>query len=112
MNIQDAVKKALEVNGVIYRATAINDGCVGIYGAIKPTNTYDTCLLVVFSKGKPKKSCRCWNPTANDLIADDWNVFIIQDDSSREGEEPKKKIKGITIDLPTHGIQQAIKESK
>ncbi len=44
------------------------------YGAIKPTNTYDACILVVMDKGIQTKSCRAWNPTADDLLADDWEV--------------------------------------
>ena len=64
---------AIKNDGMIYRAsTMMGDG--GIYGAVKPTNTYDACLLVVLSGGKAKKSCRNWNPTADDLIANDWEI--------------------------------------
>ena len=73
MNIQEAAKKALESNGTIYRES-VKGGDIKRYGAIKPTNTYDTCLLVILSEGQVEKSCRCWNPTADDLIADDWEV--------------------------------------
>ncbi len=37
------------------------------------------------------------------------DVSTIQVDSSREGEKSKEEIKGITVDLPTRGIQQASK---
>lgn len=74
MNIQEAVKNALEGNMTIYRESAKGE-CEDIYAVIKPTNTYDTCLLVVKTIEGDKKSCRSWNPTADDLIADDWEVL-------------------------------------
>lgn len=74
MNIQEAVKQALEDNKVIYRESAKGE-CADIYAVIKPTNSYDTCLLIVKSGKGDKKSCRHWNPTADDLIADDWKVL-------------------------------------
>ncbi len=73
MNIQEATKKALEDGGLIYR-TSTKLANEARNGGIFPTNTYDTCILVVMDKGVPKKSCRAWNPTADDLVANDWEV--------------------------------------
>jgi hypothetical protein len=41
---------------------------------MKPTNTSD-CVMCVFES----KMVRCWNPQANDLAADDWEVADIND---------------------------------
>lgn len=73
MNIQEAVKAALECDGMIHRES-ITFGGREIHGVIKPTNTYDTCILMVLEEGIVKRSCRCWNPTAEDLIANDWEI--------------------------------------
>lgn len=55
MNIQKAVRMAIKNDGMICRAsTMMGDG--GIYGAVKPTNTYDACLLVVLSGERVKKA--------------------------------------------------------
>lgn len=73
MYIHEAVKKAVKGGGAIYR-TSVKPTGESTYGAIKPTNSYDSCLFVVLSRGIPQRSCRDWAPTANDLMADDWEV--------------------------------------
>lgn len=77
MNIQEAVKKAMEENAVIYRGVALL-GPDDRNAFIRPTNSYDTCLLIVRSEGKIVGRSRCWNPTADDLMADDWNVMQLK----------------------------------
>ena len=74
MFIHEAVKRAVEENKEIYRTSAKHD-CSDVYATIRPTNSYDTCLLVI-NKDNEKKSCRAWNPTANDLAADDWELVM------------------------------------
>jgi hypothetical protein len=74
MGIAEAVKKAIEENGLIARKSAVRPESTR-YAMIKPTNSYETCYLIVSIDGKPEKSCRCWNPTADDLMADDWCVI-------------------------------------
>lgn len=74
MHIHEAVKKALAENGRIIRTSAVETES-DIYSAIRPTNSYDTCLLTVMKNGKPERTCRGWNPTADDLMADDWVVI-------------------------------------
>lgn len=73
MHINEAVRKAMETNSYIFRKS------VGIYTDMKarimPTNSYETCIITVIQKGEPKGGSRCWNPTADDLMADDWEVI-------------------------------------
>lgn len=42
---------------------------------IKPTNSYDACIIVSYCDGKEIVSCRNWNPTGDDLMADDWELW-------------------------------------
>lgn len=73
MYIHEAVREAMKDNALIIRTSA-RETKSDIYGAIRPTNSYDTCLLVVMKGGRIDRVCRSWNPTADDLIADDWTV--------------------------------------
>lgn len=72
MYLRNAVIMAIKEGKEIYRESA-RKGCADTYATIKPTNTYETCILTVHREGK-KKSCRNWNPTADDLLAKDWKV--------------------------------------
>lgn len=67
MNIQDAVKKARETKGCIKRKSLHYSRTL-----IRPTDSYDCCII--FIEGKENQQSRYWNPTADDLIADDWEV--------------------------------------
>ena len=66
MFIHEAVKEALGANGWIIRQG------VEIFKhlAIKPTNTGFNCIV----KARLTKESPCWNPSAEDLMADDWVV--------------------------------------
>lgn len=64
MNIAEAVKKALKTKSCIKRESGTTQT------RIKPTDSYDCCIIYV--SGKKNQQCRYWNPTADDLIADDW----------------------------------------
>ena len=74
MYIHEAVKEALKEDGLIIRSSA-KEPESEIYSAIRPTNSYDACRVHVMREGKVEGACRWWNPTADDLIADDW-TFI------------------------------------
>lgn len=93
MHIDKAVKQALEVGGEIYRKSAKLD-CSDIYATVKPTNSYDTCILIAQDAKGNKRSCRNWNPTAEDLIADDWKVLGNEAKNNREDwiEKQNKRI--------------------
>lgn len=73
MRIHEAVKKALEEDALIIRTSA-KEPESDSYSAIRPTNSYDTCRLIVIREGKIERACRWWNPTADDLMADDWTI--------------------------------------
>ena len=74
MYIHEAVEKAVKENGKIIRSSARRPES-DIYSEITPTNSYDACLITVLHDGKPRKTAGRWNPTADDLMADDWNEF-------------------------------------
>ncbi len=64
MDIKEATEKAMKENGFIRRKSYDFAGML-----IKPTNTYDCCILLLGSE-----QYRCWNPVIEDLLADDWEV--------------------------------------
>lgn len=75
MYIHEAVKRALEIDGVIYRKSEREP--IGVYKRscftmIKPSNGYECCRALVFRDGKMYYTWRHWNPTADDLMAEDW----------------------------------------
>ena len=72
MFIHEAIEKSLKENKEICRESA-RDVHADVFATIRPTNSYEACILVINQKDT-KKSCRNWNPTADDLIADDWIV--------------------------------------
>lgn len=74
MNIQEATKQAAAEGRYMVRELAYSE--IGRVALIKPTNSYDGCLLCM-SDGEPYmigKICRCWEPTLDDLTADDWKI--------------------------------------
>lgn len=73
MHINEAVKKALESKGFIYRETELKKFSKN-YAIVQPTNSYEACILIICKNSKAECGSRCWNPTADDLMADDWTV--------------------------------------
>lgn len=76
MNIGEAVKEALATDTLIYRKSTMWS-CRGRRTGIKPTNSYETCIAVTLKNGEPQDSSKNWNPTADDLMADDWELFKV-----------------------------------
>lgn len=72
MKISEAVNKALEKNGALQRESLRWTGVL-----IIPTNSSECCCILP-TKSKHQQPGRCWNPTADDLMADDWEVVKIQ----------------------------------
>jgi hypothetical protein len=65
MHIHEAVKKAIEQNKKIQRKAYE-------YFSVKPTDSGPLACLI-FSR-RDDKPGRYWNPSANDLMADDWEL--------------------------------------
>lgn len=78
MKIGKAVKEAIAKDGVIRRKSKVN-GFLTIRSVIKPTSSHNTCLLILIDNGKIKRGSAWWNPTADDLMADDWEVLPISE---------------------------------
>ena len=74
MKISEAVEKALEQKKMIYRRNIKHEtGYRSTF--IKPTNSYNACIVISYCEGKETASCRRWNPTGDDLMADDWELW-------------------------------------
>lgn len=71
MNIQEAVHKAAEEDKMIVREKFYQDNGEH-FGAIDPSNSYECCRIMKKMNGKWTQRERCWNPTLEDLIANDW----------------------------------------
>lgn len=73
MYIHEAVAEAMKMNGMISRETTATAG--EVYAVIKPTNSYNACFLLMCRSGEMECGGAMWNPTVEDLIADDWEVL-------------------------------------
>ena len=75
MNICDATKEALSVDGWIRRPW----GDTGRFIFAKPTDTSDCCLVFAAKEQgeRQKPPAKRWQPQAEDLIAKDWEVVIL-----------------------------------
>lgn len=74
MNIYDAMKARTADRPFITRQAWRNDyGPWAVYGVrVLPTNTPDGCLIQ--SRASTKMPIPRWQPTAADLVADDWMI--------------------------------------
>lgn len=67
MNIQEATKKAIEINGYI---TGGMNKSLRNFIFIKPTDGINLCILCT----DKNHSRRGWQPYASDLLSDNWEV--------------------------------------
>lgn len=92
MYIQEAAEKAVRENKMMFRKNGMQ-----IYGkiiiGILPTDSYATCLIAKIKDGKVIDIMSHWNPTSNDLIADDWELV----DRPPQKEWPKDKLNRFEI---------------
>lgn len=73
MNIKEAAKKSVKENKMMFRENSMQiNGKIRI--GILPTDSYATCLIAKIRDGKVVDIMSHWNPTLNDLVADDWEV--------------------------------------
>lgn len=79
MDIKEAVKEAVEIGGFIERKAFGNENAFRKY-KIKSTNTRATCIVYVLDKNDQIVDCyKDWNPTEDDLTAEDWEVSPAND---------------------------------
>lgn len=45
------------------------------YPMLKPSNSYGHCILYILDKKGKLMGAKNWQPSTNDLIADDWEVI-------------------------------------
>lgn len=67
MKIHEAVEKALKEKKPITRTSLSGFGF-----KVFPTDSSDCCYLI--PEDEKQQPARRWNPTANDLLADDWEL--------------------------------------
>lgn len=92
--VNEAAKIAAEENKLMIRKS-VSEVFNGITGAIKPTNSYETCQLYVIYGDGTKKCARCWNPSLDDLTADDWMITYGQKTTQRRLTNYVKPFSGI-----------------
>lgn len=85
MNIYEATKEAMRVDGWIKRPWG-NDGWSIL---VKPTDTGDACLICVANeRGEQRKTpAKRWQPQAEDLIAEDWEIVIGEGDDADDSDD-------------------------
>ncbi len=78
MLISEAVKEALEAGLYITRRGNVIASGRGRVGVLKPIHCRDICEEMSFDcESKKQKYRGYWKPTADDLMADDWEVVSI-----------------------------------
>lgn len=78
MYINEAIEKALEVNGILRRkSVTYSENCR--FAVIKPSLRTECCDLVMCHNGKFEVTRKMWKPTAEDLQANDWEVLKVSD---------------------------------
>lgn len=71
MNIQEAVKKSTETKRAFTRTQIDN------YIALVPTNNPYMLVMVINVNNKSRLPGRGWQPTADDLMSNDWYITDI-----------------------------------
>jgi len=69
LSIQQAVKKAQETKGFMYR------GSSGFELVLQPTDSPDCCRVIGVGLNAGREPKPRWNPRAEDLAARDWVVI-------------------------------------
>lgn len=72
MYIHEAVREAMKINGIIFRKSMRRTESE-IFAVIKPSNSYETCQLIISRYGKAERDVRSSAVGFHDLAADDWN---------------------------------------
>lgn len=77
MHIHEAAEMAASKGKCMTRKSVMEE-TNGKLLNVKPTNTSECCILIDRTKRRPGGSARWWNPTLEDLTADDWIVIDLQ----------------------------------
>ena len=92
MYIHEAARRAEIENKMMFRKEVMQiDGSIRI--GILPTDSYATCLIAKIREGKVTDIACHWNPTLNDLVADDWELA----ERPPQKEWPKDRLKRFGI---------------
>ena len=92
MRIHEAALTAEKENKMMFRKSAMQiNGAIRI--GILPTDSYATCLIAKIRDGKAIDIMNHWNPTLNDLVADDWELA----ERPPQKEWPEDKLKRFKI---------------
>lgn len=102
LKISEAVKKALEEKKPITRASYLEELGFKIF----PTNSND-CCYVATRNGKPDQT-RCWNPTAADLMADDWK--LVNEETTQKERRSEKQMHSVKVRIT--GYKKTLKRIK
>lgn len=107
MNIQKAIKEAMDCDGSFFRkATMCKEDDIRI--VIKPAFSNETCTIVSLMNGIPVRSSKDWNPSIEDLITDDW--IVLNENIMAEKDVIRENSKGVEdIDVHKMTIQEAAK---
>lgn len=102
MKISEAVERALEEKKPITRTDYLGELGFKIF----PTNSSD-CCYIAYRNGKPDQT-RCWNPTATDLMADDWK--LVNEETTQRDRQPEKQMHSVKVRIT--GYKKTLKRIK
>lgn len=102
MKISEAVERALEEKKPITRASYLEELGFKIF----PTNSSD-CCYIASGNGKLDPT-RCWNPTAADLMADDWK--LVNEETTQRDRQPEKQMHSVKVRIT--GYKKTLKRIK
>ena len=80
------------------------------YLRVEPTDSSQGCILHD-NKNPSSSSCLHWQPTADDLLADDW-ILVSDPNPLHQPMQGFKKIRGITVEIPNSASCDTPPEAK
>ena len=102
LKISEAVERALEEKKSITRDSYLEELGFKIF----PTNSSDCCYIA--SGNGERHPTRCWNPTADDLMADDWK--LVNEETTQRDRRPEKQMHSVKVRIT--GYKKTLKRIK
>ena len=102
LKISEVVERALEEMKPITRTSYLEELGFKIF----PTNSSDCCYIV--SGNGERNPTRCWNPTAADLMADDWK--LVNEETTQRKRQPEKQMYSVKVRIT--GYKKTLKRIK